>query len=99
MRFNIEVIRGKFPVLRMLNGAVTQWALRSEIMKTYANKSQEVRGRSADNAASRKACGGASAFQFADHRSEAHRLRELQEITDKSPQVKQSRTIQAMIEK
>ena len=65
-------------------------------MKSHADKGQENRSRAAAER-SKKASRHLSAFQFVDNRPEAIAQRKLQEIADNSPQVRQLKGLQQMV--
>jgi len=66
-------------------------------MNTQADKTQENKSQSVANTSYQKQSSGKSTFQFVDNRPEAILQRKLQETTNNSPQVKQMRVIQRMM--
>lgn len=65
-------------------------------MHTHADKTQENKSQSVSAANPQLQSGGESTFQFVDNRPEAVKQRKLQEMANKSPQVKLATQLQAM---
>lgn len=67
-------------------------------MNTHVDKAQENKSQSVANGMSQMQSGGESAFQFVDNRPEAVAQRKLQEMANNSPQVKQLRAFQEIVD-
>lgn len=66
-------------------------------MNTHADKTQENKSQSVANVVSQKQSSGESTLQFVDNRPETIVQRKLQKTANSSPQVRQLKAIQEMV--
>lgn len=70
--------------------------IKSKIMNTHAEKTQEPKAKTLTNTISPKKVGGESTFQFVDNRTEAIAQPKIQEIANNGPQCSQLKAFQEM---